>query len=79
MKSFRLVVAFAVAAFAAAALPADEAKKDVPADKAAKCCAKAAAEGKACAHSCCAEAAAAGKNCEKCGGVGKAEKPADKK
>lgn len=74
------MVAFAVAGFAAAALSADEAKKDAPADKQAGCCAKAAADGKACTHDCCVDAAKNGMNCERCGGHGKApEKPAEKK
>ncbi len=38
--------------------------------KPAKCCAKAAEEGKTCDHECCAEAAKTGKNCDKCGGAG---------
>ncbi len=41
--------------------------------KAAKCCAKAAADGKTCTHECCIAAAKDGKNCEKCGGAGKIE------
>lgn len=34
-----------------------------------KCCVKAAAADKTCAHPCCVEAAKANKNCEKCGGT----------
>lgn len=34
----------------------------------AKCCEKAAKEGRTCDHACCIEAAKHGKNCEKCGG-----------
>ena len=41
---------------------------DKPAGDSAKCCAKAAGDGKACDHACCVDAAKAGKNCEKCGG-----------
>ena len=49
-------------------------------NKAAKCCAKAAADGKTCEHECCIAAAKEGKNCEKCGGSGKVEaKKADAK
>jgi hypothetical protein len=78
MKTLRLIVAFAVAGFVAAALQAED-KKEAPADKAAKCCAKAAEDGKACTHGCCVEAAKAGNNCERCGGHGKAEKHEEKK
>jgi hypothetical protein len=77
MKNIRILVAFALLGLAATALRAADEKKDVPADKPAKCCAKAATDGKACTHECCVEAAKAGNNCEKCGGHGKAEKHAE--
>ena len=73
MKTLRLIVAFAIVGFAAAALQADEAKKEMPA-KAAGCCASAEAKGEKCSHGCCVEAAKAGNNCEKCKGSGKIEK-----
>ena len=47
--------------------------------KQAGCCAKAAKDGKACAHECCVTAAKAGKNCEKCGGSGDLEKKPEAK
>jgi len=50
---------------------AADAKTD--AAKVANCCAKAAKDGKTCAHECCIAAAKEGKNCEKCGGSGKIE------
>lgn len=66
MKTLRPLFALVVAACAFSSLAqADEIK---PAGKPAKCCVKAAAEGKTCTHDCCAEAAKDGKNCEKCGG-----------
>ncbi|MDZ4288905.1 MAG: hypothetical protein U0984_13145 [Prosthecobacter sp.] len=43
-----------------------------------KCCEKAKAEGKDCAHPCCVEAKKANKACEKCGGKNDA-KPEEKK
>ena len=68
MKSLRLSLALIVAAFAFSNLARAEEPKPAPAGKPAKCCEKAAAEGKSCTHGCCAEAAKEGKNCEKCGG-----------
>ena len=79
MKTLRLSLALFVAAFAFSHLAqADETK---PAGKPARCCAKAAAEGKTCSHDCCAEAAKDGKNCEKCGGKNepKADAPKSEK
>jgi hypothetical protein len=74
MKTLRMIVAFAVVGFAAAALQAaGEEKKEMPA-KAAGCCASAEAKGEQCSHGCCVEAAKAGNNCEKCKGSGKIEK-----
>jgi len=71
MKTLRLPLALVIAAFAFSSLAqADETK---PAGKPAKCCVKAAAEGKTCTHDCCAEAAKDGKNCEKCGGKNEAK------
>ena len=72
MKNLRLLLALAVAGFAAAALQADE-KKDAPVSKVAGCCAKAEAKGEKCTHECCVAAAKEGKNCEKCHGSGKLE------
>lgn len=74
MKTLRMIVAFAVVGFAAAALQAaGEEKKEMP-SKAAGCCASAEAKGEQCSHGCCVEAAKAGNNCEKCKGSGKIEK-----
>lgn len=71
MKFTKILLPLLVASFlsAGAALAADS-KPATAESKAAKCCAKAEKEGKACTHECCAEAAAAGKNCDKCGGTG---------
>lgn len=72
MKSLpiiRLIALFSLAAVGSA-LAADAHKDAAPDSKQAKCCAKAAKDGKACEHECCVEAAKAGKNCEKCGGSG---------
>ncbi len=63
-----LALSFLTAGFAFAN---DQASTDA---KLAKCCAKAAKDGKECTHACCVEAMNAGKNCEKCGGSGAAEK-----
>jgi len=41
---------------------------DAAEPKRAKCCEKAAKEGRSCDHACCIDAAKHGKNCEKCGG-----------
>ncbi|MEZ0217031.1 MAG: hypothetical protein ACAH89_07845 [Rariglobus sp.] len=71
MKTLRLSLALIVASFAFANLVRAEDTK--PAAKPAKCCEKAAADGKACTHSCCASAAKDGKNCEKCGGKNEAK------
>ena len=69
MKSLRISLALVVAAFALSNLArAEDSKPAAPAGKVAKCCEKAAAEGKTCTHGCCIEAAKDGKNCEKCGG-----------
>ena len=57
-----MLLALAVAGFAAAALQADE-KKDAPVSKVAGCCAKAEAKGEKCTHECCVAAAKEGKNC----------------
>ena len=73
MKNLRLILVLAVTAFAAAAVQAEEAKKDAAESKPSKCCAKADAKGEKCSHECCADAAKAGNNCEKCGGSGKVE------
>lgn len=67
MKSLRLSLALLVASFVFSNLARAEEPKPA-ADKPAKCCAKAAADGKSCTHECCAAAAKDGKNCEKCGG-----------
>lgn len=48
-------------------------------NKVAGCCAKAAGEGKVCAHACCVEAAKAGDNCTKCKGSGKIMKKSEAK
>lgn len=71
MKSARILPSLLVAAslFAGVAFAGD-AKPANAESKEAKCCMKAAKDGKTCDHSCCTEAAAAGKNCEKCGGSG---------
>ncbi len=76
MKSSKTLLAFVALSFAAAGFvfAADKAE-----NKAGKCCAAAAKDGKACAHGCCVEAAKAGNNCTKCGGSGKIEKKADAK
>jgi hypothetical protein len=76
MKSSKTLLAIVALSFAAAgfAFAADKAE-----NKAGKCCANAAKEGKACSHGCCVEAAKAGNNCTKCGGSGKIEKKADAK
>jgi len=74
MKNLRFILALAVAAFAAAAVQAEEAKKeDAPVSKQAGCCAKAEAKGEKCTHDCCVEAAKAGDNCKDCKGSGKIE------
>jgi hypothetical protein len=67
-------VAFAVALSASLAIAAEGDKKKAPPGKLGGCCAKAAKDGKACAHACCVEAAKAGKNCEKCGGTNEEKK-----
>jgi len=72
MKTFRLVLTLAVAAFVAAAVQAEE-KKEAPVSKPANCCAKAEAKGEKCTHECCVEAAKAGNNCTDCKGSGKIE------
>jgi hypothetical protein len=76
MKSSKSLLAFVALSFAAAGFvfAADKAE-----NKAGKCCANAAKEGKACAHGCCVAAAKEGNNCTKCGGSGKIEKKADAK
>ncbi len=76
MKSSKTLLAFVALSFAAAGFvfAADKAE-----NKAGKCCATAAKDGKACAHSCCVEAAKAGNNCTKCGGSGKIAKTEAKK
>ena len=79
MKSLRLILALAVVGFVAAVAQADEAKKEAPASKTAKCCARAAEAGEKCGHGCCGEAAKEGNNCEKCKGSGKIEKKEEAK
>jgi hypothetical protein len=80
MKSKKLILSLAIAScFAVGALFAEETKKETPAPKPAKCCAKAAESGAACTHGCCVEAAKAGNNCEKCNGSGKIEKKPEEK
>ncbi|CAM2948682.1 hypothetical protein [Rariglobus hedericola] len=71
MKTLRLSLALIVASFAFANLVRSEETK--PAGKPAKCCEKAAAEGKSCTHGCCAANAKDDKNCEKCGGKNEAK------
>ena len=72
MKS---IIALAVLSLCAASLTfAADDNKTTPESKPAKCCVKAAKEGKACTHECCVAAAKEGKNCEKCGGSGEIEK-----
>jgi hypothetical protein len=71
MKTLRLSLALIIASFAFANLVRAEDEK--PAGKPAKCCAKAAADGKTCTHECCEAAAKDGKNCEKCGGKNEAK------
>jgi hypothetical protein len=66
MKTFRILFTVAIASFACAGFV--RAADEKPASDKAKCCAKAAADGKTCDHACCTDAAKAGKNCEKCGG-----------
>jgi hypothetical protein len=78
-KSF-LAIAVASLFLATFAFAASEAKQETPVQpKTAKCCAKAAEDGKACTHPCCVEAAKAGDNCTKCQGAGKIEKKAEVK
>src|SRR5580765_6115816 len=60
-----LVVALFACAFLASVAVAGDA---------AKCCAKAKADGKTCEHKCCVAAAKEGKECEKCGGKGEVKK-----
>lgn len=72
MKTFRLVLTLAVAAFVASAVQAEE-KKDAPVSKPANCCAKAEAKGEKCTHDCCVAAAKDGNNCTDCKGSGKIE------
>ena len=70
MKLKNTLVALIIGSLLTAGLVfAADAKKDDA--HAAKCCAKADKDGKACDHECCAAAAKDGKNCEKCGGAGK--------
>lgn len=76
MKIQKILLALVIGSSLALGLAraADAAKKEAPAaPKVAACCAKAAKDGKACAHECCAKAAKEGKNCEKCGGAGAIE------
>ena len=63
MKSFKMLVAttFAAVVFAGIAMAADK-----PKFTEGSCCAKAAKDGKECAHKCCVAAAKDGKVCEKC-------------
>ncbi len=68
MKVLKTLVALSVLSLAAGNALAQDPQPPKPAGKPAACCAKNAAEGKACGHSCCVEAAKAGQNCEKCGG-----------
>lgn len=65
MKTLRLMAVLVVSTFCFAGLAQ---AGDKPAGDSAKCCAKAAADGKSCEHACCVDAAKAGKNCEGCGG-----------
>jgi hypothetical protein len=67
MKSLKLLVAASLLAFGAALIQAADKPAEAKSDT-AKCCAKAAKDGKTCAHECCVAAAKDGKNCEKCGG-----------
>lgn len=73
MKPIRSLLALTVAAFVFSGVAFAGDDKPAAASKPAKCCAKAAKDGKACDHECCGTAAAAGKNCDKCGGVGMVE------
>jgi hypothetical protein len=73
-KSFLALIALSLATAGFVFAAADKAES-----KPGKCCAKAAAEGKTCAHPCCVEAAKEGNNCTKCGGAGKITKKADAK
>lgn len=68
MKYFKFVLAATVLAFGAAVVSAGDDKAPASDAKPAKCCAKAAKDGKTCDHECCSAAAKDGKNCEKCGG-----------
>lgn len=69
MKSLKFVLAAVILSFGVAMVNAADDKAAAPAEsKAAKCCAKAAKDGKTCDHECCAAASKDGKNCEKCGG-----------
>lgn len=72
-KSLFALIAFSVAT-AGYVFAADKVE-----NKVAACCAKAQAEGKACAHACCVEAAKSGDNCTKCKGSGKIQKKSDAK
>ncbi len=67
MRTLRITALLALGlAFAYAFSDAkEETKSDA---QPAKCCAKAAKEGKKCDHECCEKAAKDGKNCEHCGG-----------
>ena len=74
MKLQKTIIALAVGSLLSVGVAiAGDAKND--AAKAAKCCAKAAKDGKTCTHECCIAAAKDGKNCEKCGGSGALETP----
>lgn len=74
MKPTKTLLSLLVASFVMAGVAFASDQKPATAEaKPAKCCAKAAKDGKTCDHECCAEAAKAGKNCDKCGGSGMAE------
>ena len=72
-KSLFALIAFSLAT-AGYVFAADKVESKV-----AGCCAKAAGEGKVCAHACCVEAAKVGDNCMKCKGSGKIMKKSEAK
>ena len=76
-KSARSLLTFAIVSLFAAGLAF--AAAETVAAKAAGCCAKAKADGKACTMACCAESAKKGDNCTKCKGTGKIEKKSETK
>lgn len=71
MKTPKIVFSFVMAAFLGAGIAlADQKDVSTAEAKKARCCEKAAQNGKDCTHACCVDAAKAGRNCEGCGGSG---------